>query len=190
VAAAEVAFRIDLAPPPSGNGSTPAVPDTYTLGDARGLLRYKRECASFEQWRRATEKPVMSITDYVSRRHWMALNSPQPGRLTEECAATLPVYRRLVRAARAEYYTELDEPTLALLVADVADRSRTAFEALMRMPLDDFGQLWDRGTSAGQQQNPRRRRRRPGRPSDTNHDRDRRIYEAWNSSSSTSFELD
>jgi hypothetical protein len=176
------AFIVESTPPVQPGTNTPG---GYTLQDIRDLLRYKRETASFEARRRATEKPRMSPMEAPTHTHWCAINCPQPGRLTEERAASLAVYRRLVRAARADYHTELDVATLGLLVADVADRAGAAVESLMRMPLDEFGRLWGAdppgqagGPTSGTGKPPKHRRR-PGRPSDTDHARDRRISEAW-----------
>jgi hypothetical protein len=186
VTAVEAASRGGPIPPTAGKGSGPPPSDTeFTLEDIRDLLRYKRESAVLEQRRRVTLKPVMSPTEALNHTYWSALNSSQPGRLTEERAASLGVYRRLVRAARAEYHTELDEATLGLLVADVAEKAGAPVETAMRMPLDEFDRLWAQGSLDGQSR--KRRKRTGGRPSDTDHVRDRRIYEAWNSGRHATF---
>jgi hypothetical protein len=185
-AAVDAVFRNDPTPSVSAVGNTPAEPNAgYTLEDIRDLLRYKRELAAFEQRRQALARPAMSLTDAWTHTQWCAINCPQPGRLKEKRATSLPVYRRLVKAARKDYHADLDESTLGMLVADVSERAGTDMEALMRMPLDDFGRLWDQGSSAGQRQI--RRKRSVGRPSDTDHTLDRRVCEAWDTERYTTF---
>src|SRR6185437_1007123 len=91
------AFRTSDSLAPKGTNDT-SVNQLYTLQDVRELVRYKQERAVFDARRRAIPHSLPG-SQAISWTHWCALNCPQPGRLVEENAVKLSVYRRLVRAA-------------------------------------------------------------------------------------------
>jgi hypothetical protein len=129
---------------PSTGAGSPAPDSSFTLNDVRDLLRYKRKRAEFEDRFRsmtAAQGPTMPLDKAMNLTYWSAYNFPQPGRLTDEHAVELPVYRRLVKAARIEYGQELDEETLLLLVGEVAERCSRRVADLLTLPLDEYERL-------------------------------------------------
>lgn len=159
----------------------------YTLNDIRELLCYRRKRAEFITRLRSMSPGQIAGTKiarlvlgpaYMSFDQASLFDCPQPGRFTDMRAVELPVYRWAIKAARAEYHNELDEETLLLLVGGIACRTKKKTEVLMQMPLDEFSRLCGLGSSV---ELGWKGSRRPGRPSETDHALDQRIYEAWKS---------
>lgn len=128
---------------PAQENAAPSAPDGYTMRDIRDLLRYQRDLERFEEWRVRTYKPVVSVEESLNRTYAMALNTPQPGRLTAERAAELPVYRRLVKASHDTFGRALDEPGLLYFVGEVAEARGGTVEEMWALSTGDFRQLMD-----------------------------------------------
>lgn len=79
----------------------------------------------------------------MNLNYWSALNCPQPGRLSEEVASTLGVYRRLLRESLAVLKKEFDEQTLLYFVGEVAERHGRAVVEMWLLTVEAFGLLWE-----------------------------------------------
>jgi hypothetical protein len=131
-------------PPVTNTAPQPQV--GYTMNDIRDLLRYEREYVQYEAWCRSTFKPVLKADEFGIRAASLALSAPQPGRLSEESASVLAVYRRLLRESLKVLNKELDEQGLLYFVGEVADRHKRQIADLWSISTDEFGQLFDGNT--------------------------------------------
>lgn len=115
----------------------------YTLRDISELLNYRISLQRFEIRRQSMSKPSYSPSEFHTLMCWASLNTPLPGRLSEEHAPSLPLYRRLMKAARREYESDLDSTLLPVILSDViAETSKTLAE-VWEMPADEFERLWN-----------------------------------------------
>lgn len=128
-------------PPVTNTAPQPQV--GYTMNDIRDLLRYKREYVQYEAWCRSTFKPVLKAGEVGLRAASLAFSAPQPGRLSDESASALAVYRRLLRESLKVLNKELDEQGLLFFVGEVADRHKRQIAELWSISTDEFGQLFD-----------------------------------------------
>jgi len=78
----------------------------------------------------------------MSNAHWAASNAPQPGRMSGDQAAQMPVYRRLFKAAKAEYQSDLDPAILGLMVADTLEDSGVGLHKVCAITVDEFAKRW------------------------------------------------
>lgn len=120
----------------------------YTMQDIRDLLCYQRECANFEQWKIATSRTNYSPSEWHTKACVMALNSPIARRLSEDKAASLAVFRRLVKACHDEFHRGLDEPALLYFVGEVADWHKHPVEEMWPLSVENFGCMMAAATSA------------------------------------------
>lgn len=116
-------------------------PDVFRMSDIRDLLRYRREWAAYEQWCNTTSRTSYSVSEFHTRACAMALNAPNPARLTEDQAVELAVYRCLVRAAHEQFGRELDEQSLLIFVGDVAGQHGRTVAEMWSLAHDEFGRL-------------------------------------------------
>lgn len=121
----------------------------YTLRDILELLEYRVHFAAFEQRRQQntksvyTDQPANSAsTQYYNAIMWSTINCPQPGRLSEQHAPTIPLYRRLLKTARLDYESDLNPAILPVILCDaIAGTSKTLAE-VWNMPADEFERFW------------------------------------------------
>ena len=121
----------------------------YTLRDILELLNYRVRLAKYEVRSQSVIKPIYSdqpgrsaTTQAHSAMMWSALNYPQPGRLTEERAPTLPLYRRLLKTARRDYESDLDSTLLPVILSDVIAGTSKTLNETWDMIAEDFDRFW------------------------------------------------
>ncbi len=137
VRAAVEAVHTPPPPPP-----TPPPPAPVTVADIAELVQFKRLDAEMAAKRAALPLP-RTIADASWYTNQSAMFAVYPGRLTEETAAEIPAYRRLVQQAQKDYARPLDEETLRYVLADIGGRVGLPVGELMPMTVDEFGRMWD-----------------------------------------------
>jgi len=129
------------APTKAGGGNHP---DAFTVEDVRELLKYRRARSAFDaQYNSmlARQGATTSVSDLCRIAQWSAVNAPQPGRLTEDAAVSLPLYHWLAASARSLYQSDLTEDTLLLLVGMVSIQAKRDVADLMAMTVAAFDTL-------------------------------------------------
>lgn len=118
----------------------------YTLADILQLLVYLRRYPEYARQRDAYFQPIMPAGAAYDMIQFAVSFESTRGRLSEEEAPNLPLYRRLVKTARKDYAANLDEPMFRCVVAEVADAAGITFDQAMAMTLAEFGAMWDRSS--------------------------------------------
>jgi len=178
---------------PTG-ATTEAAPRPVIMADILQCLEYRRTYPEFKERLHAEFPAVMSATQSYNMLCFAAANSPQQGRLNEHELAKQSVYRRLVKEARWEYNTDLDEAIFRCVVGDIADACGVAYDDAITMSTDDFALLMDRwdgliveGTDGETEEEemkpPRGRGRRPAAETDPQRvQQDIKLYRDWQGS--------
>ena len=157
---------------------TPCASGPYTPADILQLLTYRRTHREHKLQIDTQFPSVMSANEAYAMIQF-AVQGPQPGRLSDDTVAKLPLYRRLVKAARREYDSDLDELNFRCVVGDVADATGVIYDDAMAMSVEQFGSLMDRAEKTPQ----RGRGRRPASKLDPKRVKnDVRLFRDWHAS--------
>lgn len=133
--------------------AAPVDPGSYTVQDILDFLIFRKRLPEYERQRDMHFPPIMPPGGTYNLVAFSLANRPNEPRLTEAAATKLPTFRKLVRVARQEYHSDLDETMFRCIVAEVLDAAAVPADDAWAMTVDDFGTLWEGTLKGGQSQN-------------------------------------